>query len=124
MVVAVWVPLLSELSEEDPFIEEEESLPPTPPFTLAEATPGTPALIEPPAFQLSLCPELFELLVPWLSELPSELPLVLEAILLMEELSVWAEPVVWEMLPPLIVLSVCDWLAVCDQLSEWLWLLV
>jgi hypothetical protein len=106
MVVAVWVPLLSELSEEDPFIEEEESLPPTPPFTLAEATPGTPPLIEPPAFQLSLCPELLELLVPKLSELPSELPLVLEAILLMEELSLWAEPLVWERLPPLIELSV------------------
>jgi hypothetical protein len=124
MVVADWVPLLSELSEEDPVIEEEESLPPTPAVTLAEATPGTPPLTEPPAFQLSLCPELLELLVPRLCELPCELPLVFEAILLMEVLSLWAEPLVWEMLPPLIALSVCDWLAVCDQLSEWLWLLV
>jgi hypothetical protein len=46
------------------------------------------------------------------------MPLVLEAVLLSEALSLCEEPVVWEVLPPLIELMLCAWLAVCDQLSE------
>jgi hypothetical protein len=85
------VPLLSELTDEEPMVEEDMSLPPIPPPTLAEATPGTPPLTDALAFQLSLCPEAAELLVPKAAELPVEIPLVLVAELPNEELSLWAE---------------------------------
>ena len=81
------VPLLSEVVDEEPIVEEDESLPPTPAFTLAEATPGTPPLADAPAFQLSMCPEASELLVPAPVELPVDIPLVLDSEVLDDELS-------------------------------------
>ena len=72
--VSAWVPMLCEVPDEEPVIADTESLPPTPPSTLAEAIPGIPPLTEAPAFQLSLCELALELLCPWLIELPVELP--------------------------------------------------
>jgi hypothetical protein len=54
MLVENCVPLLSELPDEEPVVEEDWSLPPIPPPTLAEATPGTPPVTEAFAFQLSV----------------------------------------------------------------------
>jgi hypothetical protein len=80
-------PLLSELDDDEPLEEDEESLPPTPALTLAEATPGTPPLTDPPAFQLSVWPEDSELLVPALVEFPDDIPVVFEAVLPEDTLS-------------------------------------
>ena len=79
MLVEAMIPLFSEEDKDEPVVEDNESLPPTPALTLAEATPGTPPLTDPPAFQLSLCPAVSELLVVIPVELPSDMPLVLEA---------------------------------------------
>ena len=87
MLVDSIVPWLPETVDIEPVVEEDESLPPTPALTLAEATPGTPPLTDPLAFQLSMCPEVPELLVPALVELPVDIPLVLDAELLNSELS-------------------------------------
>jgi hypothetical protein len=114
------VPLLSELFVEEPAVEEEVSLPPTPAFTLADATPGMPPLTDAPAFQLSLCPDASELLVPVPEECPVDWPLVLEVELPAEALSLCDALSVWEALLPLDEFTPCDRLAVSDQLSEWL----
>ena len=99
------IPLLSELVDEMPVVDDDESLPPTPAFTLAEATPGTPALTDAPAFQLSLWPEEAALLVPRLFELPEDTPLVFEIELPDEALSLCEALSVWPALPPLEELS-------------------
>jgi hypothetical protein len=85
------VPLLSELVDEVPVVEEDESLPPIPAPTLAVATPGTPPLTDALASQLSECPEVSELLVPVAEELPVDDPLLTDSELPEEELSLWAE---------------------------------
>jgi hypothetical protein len=61
--------LLDELLEE-PADVDDELLPLTPALTLAEATPGTPPLTEPPAFQPSVSPVVVEELDPVDVELP------------------------------------------------------
>lgn len=66
--------LLSVVLDEEPVVDDVESLPPTPALTLADPTPGTPPVTVPLAFQLSDCPEVSELLVPLLVELPVEVP--------------------------------------------------